>query len=43
MEDNTVIGFSSLFSVGDLICKNVKLLGISQEKYPPAVLEVFEY
>jgi len=32
LEDNTIIGSSSIFSVGDLIYKNVKLLTISQEK-----------
>ena len=32
LADNTIIGSSSLFSVGELICKNVKLSGISQEK-----------
>ena len=33
LEDNTLIGSSSIFSVGDLIYKNVKLLRTSQEKY----------
>ena len=32
LEDNTIIGSSSIFSVGDLIYKNLKLLRISQEK-----------
>ncbi len=33
LEDNTIIGSSSIFSVGNLIYENVKLLRISQEKY----------
>jgi hypothetical protein len=31
LEDNTIVG-SSFFSAADLIYKNVKLLGMSQEK-----------
>jgi len=32
LEDIPSLVLPSLFSVGDLICKNVKLLGLSQEK-----------
>ncbi len=35
LEDNTIIGSSSIFSVRDLIYKNEKLLRISQEKIFP--------